>query len=554
MTYLRVRSVRAPGVTAVTLLLAVLVLGLLLAGCGGPTPTPQILVVTATSTPEALVQVVTATFTPQPVQIVTATFTPAPEGETGATPVLQPTNTLAPTAQQPVQPANTDTPLPPPTAESVTLPPPNYFTFEHSSGAFSVDIPDTSDYADHEDGLVFAYGDSLFMVTFTVVDEALTPDEMEQAVSAVIDDALVSEGLISSYDDLNIQQNATGDAVASAFTVVFDSGTEGEGQLVILQTGRTVYTLILLTPDYASIADVWETLTETLRVAPMETAAATATPAPPTAKPVSLKSYFVVYTSFQGPDVQDYSLWGMNGDGSGAFKVEGAGQASEPAFSPDGNKFAFYHWIDGVYIWNLNKKTSTRIVDNSEASFPTWAPKGARLAYCNLYGQPWIHIVNSDGSGDHQLTPGLRPNWALSGGFIAYDSCENNKCGIFRINPDGGGKRQITSDGGGGAAVSPNGKKIAYWSRADGDFEIYVVNADGSGKKQLTKNRGNDALPAWSPDGKYIYYLSDQNGKGWAVMVMNTNGSNQRKVVKTNAGNDPRRGWQYQRITVTWND
>ena len=530
-----------PRAIAVATLSAVVVLGLLLAGCGGHESTPEVLVVTATFTPEAAVQVVTATFTPGPVQIVTATFTPAPEG--GAT-VAPP-----PTPQQPAQPGATATPLSPP----------GYFTFRHSSGAFSVDIPDTSDYADHEDGLVFTYGESLFMVTFTVVDQALTVDDMEQVIPTVIDDALVGEGLITSYDNLNVQRNATGDAVASAFTVVFESGNPGQGQLAVLQTGRTVYTLILLTPDYDSIADVWETLTETLRVAPMETAEVTEPTATPTVKPTtkpakapSLRSYYVVYTTYIGPDVQDYRLWGMNGDGGGAEEV--LRLASEPAFSADGNKFAFYHWSDGIYVWNLKKQTSTRIVDNSEASFPTWSPNGSRLAYCNLYGQKWIHIVNSDGSGDHQLTPGMRPNWALKGGFIAYDSCENNKCGIFRINPDGGGKRQLTTDGGGGAAVSPNGKKIAYWSQSDGDFEIYVINADGSGRRQLTKNKGNDALPAWSPDGKYIYYLSDQNGKGWAVMVMNANGSNQRKVVKTKAGNDPDRGWQYQRITVTWNE
>jgi dipeptidyl aminopeptidase/acylaminoacyl peptidase len=279
------------------------------------------------------------------------------------------------------------------------------------------------------------------------------------------------------------------------------------------------------------------------------------TPTPkPTAKPTSLKSYFVVYTAFKGPDLYNYSLWGMNGDGSGAFRVDGAGQASEPAFSPDGSKFAFYHWTDGLYIWNLDKQTSRRVVDNTESSFPTWAPDNLRLAYANLYGQPWLHIVNADGSNDRQLTLGLRPSWSLKGGFIAYDTCENNKCGIFRINPDGGGKRQLTQDSGGGAAVSPNGNRIAYWSQADGDFEIYAINADGSGKVQLTNNQGNDALPAWSPDGKVIYYLSDQNGKGWAIMAMNADGSDKRKIVTTAAGNDPRRGWQYQRITVTWNE
>jgi TolB protein len=277
----------------------------------------------------------------------------------------------------------------------------------------------------------------------------------------------------------------------------------------------------------------------------------------PTPQPVSgptLKSYFVVYTAFKGPDLQDYSLWGMNGDGTGVFQIEGAGRASEPAFSPDGSKLAFYHWTDGLYIWDLEKETSVRIVDNTESSFVTWSPNGNRLAYTDLYGQPQVYLVNVDGSNKQTLTPGLRPNWGLAGGFIAYDSCENNKCGIFRINPDGGNKRQLTDDGGGGAAVSPNGKTIAYWSKADGDFEVYAIQVDGSRKRQLTENQGNDALPAWSPDGKLLYYLSDQNGKGWAVMAMDANGSNKRKIVGTSAGNDPRRGWQYQRITVTWND
>jgi dipeptidyl aminopeptidase/acylaminoacyl peptidase len=272
---------------------------------------------------------------------------------------------------------------------------------------------------------------------------------------------------------------------------------------------------------------------------------------PPTAKSSSLNSYFVVYTSYKGPDVQNYVLWGMNGDGSGAFEI--LSRASEPSFSPDGNKFAFYHWTDGLYIWDLVKESSMHVVGNTDAAFATWSPNGKRLAYCNLLGQAQLYIVNADGSENHSLTPGLRPSWSLQGGFIGYDSCENNKCGIFRINPDGGGKRQLTSDGGGGAAVSPDGKKIAYWSETDGDFEIFVVNADGSGRTQLTKNAGNDALPAWSPDGKAIYYLSDQNGKAWAVMAMNPNGSGQRKIMNVATSPDPLRGWQYQRISVTWN-
>ena len=401
MTFQRCRFFRHRFVSAPAALLVALCCAALLAGCGGPEPTPQIVVVTATFTPEPVVMVVTATFTPTPE--VTPSEPPPP-------PPL-PTQ-RAPSTELPVPTA-----LPPPTA----LPSP----------------------------------------TATAAPPEPTP------------------------------------------------------------------TAIPPKP--------------------------TTTPKP-TAQAASLGSYYVVFTAYKGPDLQDYSLWGMNGNGSDVFKLEAAEQASEPEFSPDGNKLAFYHWSDGLYVWDLVDATHMHFVHDGNASFPTWSPNGQRLAYFVAAGQRWIHIVNADGSGDQQFTPGMRPNWSLKGGFIAYDTCENNKCGIFRINPDGGGKRQLTEDSGGGPAVSPNGQRIAYWSRADGDFEVYVINADGSGKRQLTKNKGNDALPAWSPDGKVIYYLSDQNGKGWAVMAMNTDGSNPRKIAGTSAGSDPWRGWQYQRIAVTWNE
>lgn len=390
----------------------------LLAACGGPEPTAEVQIVTATFTPEPVVIVVTATFTPAAKQVqgeasslTTPTDTPSPEQPSAAAGTVEPTVTLRPThTSSPLQPA-TDTPAPPQPTGTPVPPQPT-------------DTPAPSPPAE-------------------------TP------------------------------------------------------------TAR------------------------------------------PTAKPPSLRSYYVVYTTFKGPDLQDYRLWGMNGDGSAAAEI--LDLASEPAFSADGNKFAFYHWTDGIYIFDLQVETLAHIVHDGNAAFPTWSPNGKRLAYFVAAGQRWIHLVNVDGSANQPLTPGMRPSWSLKGGFIAYDSCENNKCGIFRINPDAGGKRQLTEDAGGGAAVSPDGNRIVYWSQADGDFEIYMVNADGSGRKQLTQNTGNDALPAWSPDGKYIYYLSDQNGKGWAVMVMNPNGANQRKVIGANVGSDPGRGWQYQRITVTWN-
>ena len=45
---------------------------------------------------------------------------------------------------------------------------------------------------------------------------------------------------------------------------------------------------------------------------------------------------------------------------------------------------------------------------------------------------------------------------------------------------------------------SPDGARIAFVSRRDGNYEIYVMNADGSGQTRLTNNSAWDLHPAWS--------------------------------------------------------
>jgi tricorn protease len=59
---------------------------------------------------------------------------------------------------------------------------------------------------------------------------------------------------------------------------------------------------------------------------------------------------------------------------------------------------------------------------------------------------------------------------------------------------------------------SPDGKWIAYVSDASGEDEIYIVSQDGMGKPvQVTNNGSNYKYqPIWSPDSKKLLWSDRQ--------------------------------------------
>ena len=46
---------------------------------------------------------------------------------------------------------------------------------------------------------------------------------------------------------------------------------------------------------------------------------------------------------------------------------------------------------------------------------------------------------------------------------------------------------------------SPDGRKIAFTTRRDGNLEVYLMNPDGSGQRNLTRSPWDEGSLAWSP-------------------------------------------------------
>jgi Tol biopolymer transport system component len=62
---------------------------------------------------------------------------------------------------------------------------------------------------------------------------------------------------------------------------------------------------------------------------------------------------------------------------------------------------------------------------------------------------------------------------------------------------------------------SPDGKWIAFISDREGGENIWIIHPDGTGVKQVSKDPKNEfASPSWAPDGKYIFVSKAPFGIG----------------------------------------
>jgi len=97
------------------------------------------------------------------------------------------------------------------------------------------------------------------------------------------------------------------------------------------------------------------------------------------------------------------------------------------------------------------------------------------------------------------------------GKWIAYDDLENN---MFVLDISSGASTKISTNEEGirDFAWSHDSKWLAFVQVADNTMaQIRIYNVDSTESFELTTARANSYNPRWSPDGKFIYFLSDRS-------------------------------------------
>ncbi|HSB10276.1 MAG TPA: protein kinase [Blastocatellia bacterium] len=154
-----------------------------------------------------------------------------------------------------------------------------------------------------------------------------------------------------------------------------------------------------------------------------------------------------------------------------------APHASQPAFSPDGERIAFQS--AGICTMSTNGDDIKRLTD--EGNNPAWSPDSKELAYA----------IDRVISPDRTIVPSQ----------------------LWAVNVETGAKRLISK----GDAVQPNwsphGHRIAFWGvERGGRRSVWTIAANGENPVVAVEDDFENWNPVWSPDGAYLYFVSDRNG------------------------------------------
>lgn len=64
--------------------------------------------------------------------------------------------------------------------------------------------------------------------------------------------------------------------------------------------------------------------------------------------------------------------------------------------------------------------------------------------------------------------------------------------------------------------------RVAYVSERDGDQEIFVLDLETGTETRITDNNTIDGAPAWSPDGRWLAYHSNNTDSGRHIFIVDT--------------------------------
>jgi len=252
---------------------------------------------------------------------------------------------------------------------------------------------------------------------------------------------------------------------------------------------------------------------------------------------ISLDGQWVVYavrTRMLKEDKNEQRLWMVSTHGGDPISLTAEGvSSSHPRWSPDGKYLAFLSARNNgkTQVWLLNRLGGEAAhltdvpqgVDDFE-----WSPDSTRLVLILRDPKPEDLEAAKDKDKDKPAAaakPKTPPPFVIDRLQFKRDTVgylDRRRTHLYVFDVVSKKSTQVTSGDFDDSepAWSPDGKSLAFASNrstpdpdATYNSDIWVVAANNTDKgahlTQITTNPGPDRSPAWSPDGKWIAFISE---------------------------------------------
>ena len=215
-------------------------------------------------------------------------------------------------------------------------------------------------------------------------------------------------------------------------------------------------------------------------------------------------------------------IWVSRLDGSEQQRLPGLPEGivgiGAPALSPDGRSIALVCRTVGPKgdIWLLpaaGGKARRATFDDAETGDPAWTPDGRWIVFSSdREGAPTLWRVAAAGGQPQPLTNGVgedrSPAISPDGKALVFTNARNS-WRLMLLDVTSGVQKELLSQRQNIAmpTFSPDGERIAFFQKIEGDQHLFVVGTDGGGSRQVTRERGQqNIMPTWSEDGKSLYF------------------------------------------------
>lgn len=232
-------------------------------------------------------------------------------------------------------------------------------------------------------------------------------------------------------------------------------------------------------------------------------------------------SNYILYTVKRN-DSDNFESYKMMANGSEIEKIDIEGNHTGLSdIDPSGTELILTRSNNsqsGLYLANLQEGTVFPVADDLQISegWGSWCRLGKKITYTKeSAGTPsQLWIVDRDGSNNIRLgtseNVGIGKDWCPLGLRILYSAKDlKEEYDLWVIDFYGTNQAQLTNTSYNewNPSFSPDGKWIVYVSDEGGSPDIWIMDIEGNYRSRLTNFTGSpDSVPRWSPDGSKIVF------------------------------------------------